>query len=843
MPRHNRTAISWVAVATAVIALTSSVAFAATPQASAPPRAPPPTSADRPGAPLGALTVKPGTYPRARTVAAQDILAGAAPIKDPYRWMEDPAAPGLGAFIAAQNNLTDRLLAACPSRPALASALKGAYDYEKWGLPFKAGGRYFYRRNAGLKNQPILYSRPTLDGPPAVVLDPNTLRADGTVALQEFSINRDGTLLAAAFSTGGSDWRTVRVYRINPDGTGTLLPYDKLVHVKFTQLSWTRDGGGFFYSRYQPPAGGDTSGAANAADSVQQLWYHVVGTDQADDVHVFSADGPTDFLTATATGDGQHLVLQASSTQSAAASRLLVADLAAMPKLATVKRGGSAKPSSPPDLRPYNLARGKAARPLPWAALPMHGGYEFQYVAGYGDELYFLTTWNAPRYRIVRLNLKPADGAALEYEDVVPEHSRDLLQAASPTVSADGSPALLLTYLHDVKTALRLVSASDGSSLGEVPLPGPGTASVSTDRSSSEVFFKFMAFTNPGTVNRWNAAAPAEAPTLWKAAKVRGIDLADYETTQVFLPSKDGRANVPLFITARKGMPLDGANPAVLYGYGGFNIVNGIEFEPDVLVAAHGYGAVYASCNMRGGGEYGERWHADGVADRKQNTFDDFYTCAEYLVAAGYTTPAKLTIHGASFGGTLVATAANQRPDLFGCVLCDVPVTDITRFQKFTVGIFWESDYGNPEDAVDLPFIQGWSPLHNVVAPAEGTRQYPAILVSTAEFDDRVPPLHSLKYAATLQSTLAGSTTSPQRNALALRVETQAGHGGGKPISKYISDSADKWSFCMTATASPWKVEAVGVDDGRPRAAAAEDVVAAAAAAAAATAPVVDVMA
>ncbi len=830
-------------VAATTSLLLAALASAATPASSVTPSAPPPTSADRPGAPLGALTVKPGTYPRARTVAAKDVLAGQS-IPDPYRWMEDPAAPGLAAFIAAQNNLTDRLLATCESRPALEASLKNAYDYEKWGLPFMAGGRYFYRRNAGLKNQPILYSRPTLDGPPAVVLDPNTLRADGTVALQEFSINRDGTLLAAAFSTGGSDWRTVRVYRINPDGTGTLLPGDKLEHVKFTELSWTRDGGAFFYSRYAPPAGGDTSGAANAADSVQQLWYHVVGTAQAADVHVFSADGPTDFITATATGDGQHLVLQASSTSSAAASRLLVADLAALPKLAVAKRGGSRTTSAPPDLRPFNLAAGKGAptpKPMPWASLPMHGGYEFQYVAGYGDEVYFLTTWNAPRYRVVRLNLK---ASPLEYADVVPEHPRDLLQAASPTVGPDGQPALLLTYLHDVKTALRLVDARDGAPLGEVPLPGPGTASVSTDRSRSEVFFKFMAFTNPGAVYRWNAAAPSAPPTLWKAAAVKGINLADYETTQVFLPSKDGRANVPLFITARKGTPRDGSNPAVLYGYGGFNIVNGIEFEPDVLVAAHGYGAVYASCSMRGGGEYGERWHADGVADRKQNTFDDFYTCAEYLVAAGYTAPARLSIHGASFGGTLVATAANQRPDLFGCVLCDVPVTDITRFQKFTVGIFWESDYGNPELAADLPFIQGWSPLHNIVAPAEGTRQYPAMLVSTAEFDDRVPPLHSLKYVAALQSTLAGTPTSPQLNALALRVETRAGHGGGKPISKYIADSADKWSFCMTATGSPWAPKDGGSGRGAAdlvRAAAVEEDVVAAAAAA--VAPAVDVMA
>ena len=830
MPSRRSLAVL-LAVALATTALAANPATPAGP--------PPPTSADRPGAPLGQLTVKPGTYPRARTVAAKDVLAGKT-IVDPYRWMEDPAAPGLAAFIAAQNNLTDRLLATCDSRPALTASLRNAYDYEKWGLPFMAGGRYFYRRNAGLKNQPILYSRPALDGPPAVVLDPNTLRADGTVALQEFSINRDGTLLAAAFSTGGSDWRTVRVYRINPDGTGALLPGDKLEHVKFTELSWTRDGGAFFYSRYAPPAGGDTSGAANAADSVQQLWYHVVGTDQAADIHIFSADGPTDFITATATGDGQHLVLQASSTSSAGASRLLVANLATLPKLPVAKRGGSRTTSAPPNLTPFNLnpKTGKAAKPMPWTSLPMHGGYEFQYVAGYDDEIYFLTTWNAPRYRVVRLNLK---ASPLEYEDVVPEHPRDLLQAASPTVGADGQPALLLTYLHDVKTALRLVDARDGSALGEVPLPGPGTASVSTDRSRSEVFFKFMAFTNPGAVYRWNAASPSTAPTLWKAAAVKGIDLADFETTQVFLPSKDGRANVPLFITARKGTPLDGSNPAVLYGYGGFNIVNGIEFEPDVLVAAHGYGAVYASCSMRGGGEYGERWHADGVADRKQNTFDDFYTCAEYLVAAGYTSASKLSIHGASFGGTLVATAANQRPDLFGCVLCDVPVTDITRFQKFTVGIFWESDYGNPELAADLPYIQGWSPLHNIVAPAEGTRQYPAMLVSTAEFDDRVPPLHSLKYVAALQSTLAGHADSPQRNALALRVETRAGHGGGKPISKYIADSADKWSFCMTATASKWAPkESGGGGADLVRAAAAEDV---AAAAAAATAPAVDVMA
>jgi prolyl oligopeptidase len=516
---------------------------------------------------------------------------------------------------------------------------------------------------------------------------------------------------------------------------------------------------------------------------------------QTADTHIFSAAAPTDFLSATATGDGVHLIVSAESTQSAARSRLLAAKLEGLPR---------SPATGALNLTAYDLRRGAAASPFPWTPLPTHGGYEFRYVAGYNSSLYFLTTWNAPRYRVVRIDVPPAPAPVGDYVQVVPEHAKDLLQAVAPTLGPAGARALVLTYLHDVKGVLRVVDAADGAPIADVPLPGPGSVSASTDRDSSELFFKFSSFTNPGSVFRWDAATPGTPPTLWKTSVVRGVDLAAFETTQVFVPSRDGRANVPLFITAPVNLTRDGTAPTVLYGYGGFNIVNSVEFQPDVLVAGAAYGAVYASCNMRGGGEYGERWHADGIVANKQNTYDDFVACAEYLVAANITSPGRLSIHGGSFGGTLVAVAANQRPDLFGCVLSDVPVTDIARFHKFTVGVFWKSDYGDPDAAADRPLLMAWSPLHNIRAPTGGTRNYPAILVSTAEFDDRVPPLHSLKYAATLQHDLASSPDAPQRNALLLRVETQAGHGSGKPMSKHIADAADKWSFCMSAVGAKW---------------------------------------
>ena len=776
--------------------------------------APPPPPV-RTGAPIGGVTLPPGTsYPTPpRDEGVADVL-GTWVAKDPYRWMEDPDAAATKEFVAAENNLTSAVLDSLPLRSSLKTAMAAAYDYEKWGIPFKAGGRYFYRRNAGLKNQPILYSRPSLDGPPSVVLDPNVLRADGTVALQEYSISHDGAYLAAAFSTGGSDWRTVRVFRVGgggsegggggggtggDDGTpsptstaGRPLP-ETLSHVKFTELSWTRDSKGFFYSRYDPPLGvGGESGTSNAADSVQQLWYHVVGTPQAQDARVFSASAPTDFLTATATGDGEHLILSAESTQSASKSRLLVAKISALPRdpatgaldlsrydlsgqsakakaaaaskaklamndgttsassasssvsVASVQAAESAEEegavaSSEEAVKTLAVAADASSTtsststttssssssspssttanspiPFPWVSLPTHGGYEFRYVAGFGSKLYFMTTFNAARYRVVRIDASAptrggggagAGGGGLSdlsspfssssnnnnndtpsttatWVEVVAEDSRDLLQSASPSIGPDGKPALLLTYLHDVKGALRLVRAADGSKIADIPLPGPGAVSASSDRDSSEIFFKFASFTNPGTVYRFDAAQPKLLPTIWKTSPIHGVDLSAYSTTQVFVPSADGRANIPLFITAKKGIKLDGTHPAVLYGYGGFNIVNGVEFQPDVLVAAQAFGTVYASCGMRGGGEYGERWHADGVVANKQNTYDDFVSCAEYLVKAGYTVPAKLSIHGASFGGTLVATVANQRPDLFACVLCDVPVTDIARFHK-----------------------------------------------------------------------------------------------------------------------------------------------------------------
>ena len=804
--------------------------------AAAPP--PPPV---RTGAPIGGVTLPPGTsYPNPTRGSDADIL-GSWVASDPYRWMEDPDAAATKDFVAAENNLTSRVLDSLPLRPALKTAMAAAYDYEKWGIPFKAGGRYFYRRNAGLKNQPILYSRPALDGAPSVVLDPNVLRADGTVALQEYSISHDGMFLAAAFSTGGSDWRTVRIFRVGGSGNNATSDVDgassttgkkplpeTLSHVKFTELSWTRDSKGFFYSRYDPPGGlGGESGTSNAADSVQQLWYHVVGTPQSSDARVFAASAPTDFLTATATGDGEHLILSAESTQSAAKSRLLIAKISSLPrdpvsgaldlsrfdssaparkKSASARAGGdaavadapaaeskltmggdgdggasssssssssvsvasiqaaeseeeeeqaqvaaaadasssssttltspssSSSSSSPPSMVATATTATAATTatttattsiPFPWISLPTHGGYEFRYVAGFGSKLYFMTTFNAARYRVVRIDVSAPTtngggagggggggiggggataGASLDsasassplssspsspipfstasWVEVVPEDPRDLLQSASPSIGPDGKPALLLTYLHDVKGALRLVRAADGTKIADIPLPGPGAVSASSDRDSSEIFFKFASFTNPGTIYRYDGAQPKQLPTIWKTSPIHGVDLSAYSTTQVFVPSADGRANVPLFITAKKGLKLDGTHPAVLYGYGGFNIVNGVEFQPDVLVAAQAFGTVYASCNMRGGGEYGERWHADGVVANKQNTYDDFVSCAEYLVKAGYTSPSKLSIHGASFGGTLVATVANQRPDLFACVLCDVPVTDIARFHK-----------------------------------------------------------------------------------------------------------------------------------------------------------------
>jgi prolyl oligopeptidase PreP (S9A serine peptidase family) len=764
--------------------------------------APPPPV--RTGAPLGGVALPPGiSYPKAARGGDADVL-GTWVAKDPYRWMEDPEAAATKEFVAAENGLTSRVLESLPLRSSLKTAMAAAYDYEKWGIPFKAGGRYFYRRNAGLKNQPILYSRPSLDGPPSVVLDPNVLRADGTVALQEYSVSHDGMFLAAAFSTGGSDWRTVRIFRVgggsgsgsgsgdgdgdeteNPSPAGRPLP-ETLSHVKFTELSWTRDSKGFFYSRYDPPplgAGGET-GTSNAADSVQQLWYHVVGTPQSRDARVFSASAPTDFLTATATGDGEHLILSAESTQSAARSKLLIAKISSLPRdpvsgaldlskfdlsapakaaakaaakasnlamrddgsasaaaaaesssaasfsvasvqaavsedeektttpVAAAANASSSSPSPTSTLTSSSSSSASAPIPFPWISLPTHGGYEFRYVAGFGSKLYFMTTFNAARYRIVRIDASaPTRGggaggggagggldsplgssaAALPsstpsttatWVEVVAEDSRDLLQSASPSVGPDGKPALLLTYLHDVKGALRLVKAADGAKIADIPLPGPGAVSASSDRDSSEIFFKFASFTNPGTVYRFDAAQPKTLPTIWKTSPIHGVDLSAFSTSQVFVPSADGRANIPLFITAKKNLKLDGSHPAVLYGYGGFNIVNGVEFQPDVLVAAQAFGSVYASCGMRGGGEYGERWHSDGVVANKQNTYDDFVSCAEYLLKAGYTSPARLSIHGASFGGTLVATVANQRPDLFACVLCDVPVTDIARFHK-----------------------------------------------------------------------------------------------------------------------------------------------------------------
>ena len=673
-------------------------------------------------------------YPQTRTVEQIDDYHGLK-VPDPYRWLEDPDSADTRSWVEAQNRVTFGYLEAIPARQAIRRRLTELWNYERYGVPERQGGRYFFSKNDGLQNQSVIYSLDRLDGAPRVLIDPNTLSADGTIALSGYKVSEDGALMAYGLSSGGSDWEEWRVREV---ATGRDLA-DRLQWVKFSGASWTHDGKGFFYSRYDEPQPGQKLEQANY---FQKLYYHRVGTPQSEDRLVYQRPDQKELgFQGHVTEDGRYLVIlvwKGTEVENG------IAYLDLTDPAATVTR--------------------------------LLDGFDASYVflGNDGPVFWFQTNHEAPRGRVIAVDTRTP--ARERWREVLPQAAETL-----ETVSVVHD-SFVVQYLKDAHSQVK-VFALDGTLRREVALPGLGSVGgFAGKRRDRETFYAFTSYTDPGTIYRYDVETGES--TVFRQPKV-AFDPAQFQTEQVFFASKDG-TRVPMFVVHRKGLQKDGRNPVLLYGYGGFNISLTPSFSVSNLVWME-RGGVLAIPNLRGGGEYGEEWHLAGSKLRKQNTFDDFFAAAEHLIHERYTAPQHIAISGRSNGGLLVGAALTQRPELFGAALVGVGVLDMLRFHKFTIGWGWVSDYGSPDDPQEFKALYAYSPYHNIRLG----KAYPATLITTADHDDRVVPAHSFKFAAALQRAQGGAEP------VLIRIETRAGHGAGKPTSKKIEEAADELSFLV----------------------------------------------
>jgi prolyl oligopeptidase len=655
-------------------------------------------------------------------------------VADPYRWLEDPAAEETLAFVAAHNAATRAFLDATGLHQRLVQRLTELWDYPRYSAPRRRGDLVVFSKNDGLQNQAIVYAQNGLDGTPRILLDPNTLSADGTAALTSQSLSDDGALLAYGVSQSGSDWQELRVRRV---ADGTDLP-DVLPFVKFVTAAWRHDGAGFFYARYPDPA----TVPPEEQSYHNSVYWHALGTDQADDPLIYARPDARELgFNPEVTDDGTYLIL-------------------------TVWHGTDAE--NRVYYRPV-AGEGDVIRLIddPDAA--------YTFIGNDGPIFFFHTTLDAPRGRIIAIDTSQPERK--HWREIVP-------QGADPIISvALIAGQFVVAALHDAHYVVNRF-ALDGTHLGDIPLPGLGALVDLVGRPhDTDCFISFTSFLQPATNYRYDFATGALTP--WHAPEL-AFDPEQFETVQVFYPSKDG-TRIPMFLTMKKSLPRDGQNPTILYGYGGFNIPQAPVFAP-ARIAWLEMGGIFAVAGLRGGSEYGEEWHQAGMLDRKQNVFDDFIAAAEWLIAEKWSSTPQLAIEGGSNGGLLVAACMVQRPDLFGAVICRVPVIDMLRYHRFTVGRFWTGEYGNAETNPEhFRFMYAYSPLHNVRQGAS----YPPTLILSADTDDRVVPAHAKKFAATLHWANAG--THP----ILLRVETKAGHGLGKPTAKLIDEQADIYAFLM----------------------------------------------
>ncbi len=676
-------------------------------------------------------------YPVTKTVGQTDNYHGTS-VADPYRWLEDANSAETKAWVSAQNQVTQAYLGQIPERETIKQRLTKLWNYERYSVPYKEGGRYFYSRNDGLQNQSVLYTLKSLKDEPRVLIDPNTLAADGTVALSGTAVSPTGKYIAYGTAASGSDWTEWKVRDIDSGkDTGDLVQW-----VKFSGASWSADGKGFYYSRYDKP---EESTKLAGANYFHKVYYHAIGTPQSADVLVYDRPDKKDWIiNADVTDDGKYLVITASQGSSP-------------------KNGIFVKDLSRPDGKVIPLAENFDAA--------------YNFIDNVGPVFYVSTDRNAPRSRVVAMDLrKPAEAS---WKQIIAESAQTLVGVNMV------NKQLIAEYLADARSMVKVMDRN-GKLVREIKLPGIGSVGgLGGKRNDTETFYSFTGFTNPTTIYRLDMKTGASS--VFRQPKV-DFEPDDFETRQQFFTSKDG-TKVPMFIVHKKGVKFDGSNPTYLYGYGGFNV----SLTPSFSVANVTWmemGGVYVLANLRGGGEYGEDWHKAGTKLQKQNVFDDFIGAAEWLIANKVTSPSRLAIGGGSNGGLLVGAAITQRPDLFGAAIPQVGVMDMLRFHKFTIGWAWTSDYGSADNPEQFKALIKYSPLHNLKPGS----CYPATMITTADHDDRVVPAHSFKFAAAQQAAQA-----PGGAPVIIRIDTKAGHGAGKPTAKQIEEVADRWGFLSRA--------------------------------------------
>lgn len=683
---------------------------------------------------LASLTVEAQLqYPVTRKESQTDNYHGTI-VADPYRWLEDDNSAETKAWVAAQNKVTNAYLAAIPFRSKVQKRLEELWNYPKYGSPYKKGAYYYFSKNDGLQNQSVIYRQKGLDGLPEVFFDPNKLSTDGTAALGGLAFSKKYKYVSYLVAQSGSDWQEAYIMDA---ATGKKLN-DHLKWIKFSGMAWKGDEG-FYYSRYPEPKSQDLLKGKNEH---HQVWYHRVGTPQSQDVLVYEdKEHPLRNCVAELTEDDRFLFIRISEGTSG--GEILYKDL------------------QDPSQKAFKiLVKGFDTEP--------------SVIDNVGDKLLVKTNHQAPNYKVVLID--PKNPQPENWKTIIAEKPEVLDEVGT----AGGQ--LFASYLKDASTRVYQHNY-DGSLVREIKLPGIGTAGgFSGEKSDDEFFYSYTSFTSPTTIYRYNIKSGES--TVFRKTEVK-FNQDDYETRQVFFSSKDG-TKVPMFLSYKKGLQLNGKNPVLLYGYGGFNISLTPGFSVSNLFFME-QGGIYVTVNLRGGGEYGEVWHRGGMLENKQNVFDDFISAAEYLIKEGYTSADKIAIRGGSNGGLLVGACMTQRPDLFKVALPAVGVLDMLRYHKFTIGWAWAVEYGSADNPDQFTYLYKYSPLHNL---KDGT-SYPATLITTADHDDRVVPAHSFKFAARLQEAHRGT------NPVLIRIESKAGHGAGKPTSKQIEEATDVWSFTM----------------------------------------------
>lgn len=670
-------------------------------------------------------------YPVTKKVDTIDNYFGVK-VADPYRWLENDTSYATAEWVKEQNIVTNDYLSKIPFRDKIREKLTKIWNYPKYGVPFREGPWYFYNKNNGLQNQSVLYVRKGLDGTPRILLDPNILSLDGTVALAGFSASHDGKYLAFSIARSGSDWNEIHVIEIE---TGKILP-DTLKWVKFSGMSWQKNG--FYYSRFEEPKPGEELTGENKNHKV---FYHIVGTMQKTDRLIYeNKKFPDRNYAAQVTEDEHFLILY--ETESTTGNALWYQDL-------TSKQTGF-KLLAPGFENDYNV------------------------IDNLGDKLILMTNLKAPKKRLILMD--PAKPTPNDWKTIIPERE-DVLQgidlANDKIISTYMQKAISKAFVYDLT----------GKFLYEMELPGLGTISGISGKKEDEIaFYGYTGFRYPTTIFKYDVAK--NKSSIYNAAEI-DFNPNDYETTQVSYLSKD-KTTVSMFLVYKKGIKLDGNNPTLLYGYGGFNISITPSFSISRTIFLSN-GGIYAVANIRGGGENGEKWHQAGIKEKKQNVFDDFIAAAEYLISEKYTSPGKLAIMGGSNGGLLIGACMTQRPELFRVAIPQVGVMDMLRYHKFTIGRSWASDFGTSDTKEGFKYLYKYSPLQNL---KKGVK-YPATLAITGDHDDRVVPMHTFKFIATLQDDQASNYPA------LVRIETKAGHGGGKPTSKVIDEATDIWSFVM----------------------------------------------